>query len=214
MGFGPRPIENMASHFRKFLESIVFAGMKPGKAKVESGRIRWLGPLRDPLERFLSGGRQQDPLYLSNRTFSQKLMGWLKVGAVLLVAAAVVVFALVKYQGAQQAPAALSPAEAAAKMLPNLSKPIHVNADTDLEVMEVHVDHLAGDRLKGKIRNNTGHKIQDGEVYFFLTGATGSQVGAANVKVSNLAAGQIVAFDQPVPEKTATFAIVREVHTR
>lgn len=188
--------------------------MRPGKPKAGSKRMRLLGPLRGPVERVLSGGGQQDPLYLSNRTFGQKLLGWVKVGVPLLVVVAVVVFAFRTYRRQDKPPEVLSPAEVAAKMLPDLNKPIHVYSNTDIEVVEVSVDHAAGDRLVGKFRNTTDHEIQSGEVDFTLTGVNGTQVGAVNVKVTKLAAGGTVPFTQPIAEKAATFALVREVRTR
>lgn len=204
----------MASRFRNFLESILYAGMKPGKPEAESKRMRLLGPLRGPVERLLSGGGQQDPLYLSNRTLGQKFLGWTKVGVPLFVLVAAVVIAFRMYKREDKPPETLSPAEIAAKMLPDLNKPIHVDSNTDIAVLEVSIDHTAGDKLVGKLRNTTDHEIQAGEVDFTLTAVNGSQVGSVDVKVSKLAAGETVSFAQPIAEKAAVFALVREVHTR
>ena len=76
------------------IESVVFAGMKPGTpGGQQSERRRWLGPLRRPVERWLSGGpAPSDPLYLSNRTPRQRLMAGLKIAVPLVVVAAVVVW--------------------------------------------------------------------------------------------------------------------------
>jgi hypothetical protein len=214
MGFGRHPAVHMASRFRKHLESVVYARMKPGKPKAESKRMRGLGPLRGPVERLLSGGGRQDPLYLSNRTFRQKLVGWVKVGVPLLVVVVAVIVAFRMHRRDDKPAEVLSPAEVAAKMLPDLNKPIHVDSNTDIAVVEVYVDHAAGDKLVGKFRNTTDHEIQSGEVDFTLTGSHGTQVGSVNVKVSKLAAGATVPFAQPIAEKSATFALVREVHTQ
>jgi len=203
----------MASRFRKYLESIVYARMSAGKPKAESKRMRLLGPLRGPVERWISGGARQDPLYLSNRTFGQKLIGWMKVGVPLLVVVVAVIFAFRAHQRTDKPAEVLSPAEVAAKMLPELNKPIHVDTNTDLEVVEVYVDHAA-DKLLGKVRNTTSHTIQSGEVDFVLTGVTGTQVGAISVKVNKLAAGETVPFALPLVDKAAIAAQVREVHTR
>src|ERR1017187_2431962 len=121
----------MASRFRKHLESVVYARMKPGKPKAESKRMRGLGPLRGPVDRLLSGGGRQDPLYLSNRTFRQKLVGWVKVGVPLLPVVVAVILAFVMHRRHDKPAEVLSPAEVAAKMLPGLNKPIHVNSNTD-----------------------------------------------------------------------------------
>jgi len=204
----------MASRFRNFLESTVYAGMKPGKPKTESRRMRLLGPLRVPVERWLSGGARQDPLYLSNRTFGQKLVGWVKVGVPLLVVVAAVIFAFLMHRREDKPAEVLSPAEIAAKMLPELNKPIHVDSNTDIEVLEMYVDHAAGDKLLGKLRNTTSHTIQAGEVDFVLIGDSGTQVGAVRVQVNKLAAGETVPFAQPIAEKAASSAQVREVRTK
>ena len=188
--------------------------MKPGKPKTESKRMRFPGPLRGPVERMLSGGSQRDPLYLSSRTFGQKLAGWAKVGVPLLVVVVVVVVAFAMHKHDDKPAEVLSNAELAAKMLPDLNKPIHVDSNTDIAVVEVTVDHTAGDMLAGKFRNTTSHEIQAGEVVFTLTGTNGTQLGAVRVKVSKLAAGDTVAFTQPITQKTATYALVREVHTQ
>jgi len=188
--------------------------MKPGKAKTESKRMRLLGPLRGPVERLLSGGGPQDPLYLSRRTFGQKALAWSKVGVPLLVVVVVAVVVFDSHKKQDKPAEVMSNAEIAAKMLPDLNKPIHVESDTDLAVVEVSVDHAGGDRLIGKIRNTTSHEIQSGEVDFTLTGVTGTQVGAVNIKVNKLAAGQTVPFAQPIAQKEATAALVRDVHSQ
>jgi hypothetical protein len=99
-------------------------------------------------------------------------------------------------------------------MLPELNKPIHVDSNTDIEVLEMYVDHAAGDKLLGKLRNTTSHTIQAGEVDFVLIGDSGTQVGAVRVQVNKLAAGETVPFAQPIAEKAASSAQVREVHTK
>ena len=204
----------MASRLQKFVDSIVFAGMNPGKQRSDSRRMRLLGPLRGPVERFLNGGRHRDPLYLSSRSFGQKLLDWAKVAVPLGLVAGGVLYGFMKYHHDEKPPEVLSPAEVAAKMLPALSQPIHIEENTDLEVVEVLVKHESGDKISGKVRNATDHEIQYGDVDFTLTGNTGTQLGSARVKVANLAPGQVVPFEQAIPEKDATFAIVRDVHTR
>lgn len=176
--------------------------------------MRPLGPLRAPVERLLSGGVQQDPLYLSNRTFGQKVLGWVKVGVPLVAVVAAVVFAFLQYRREDQPPETMSAAEVAAKTLPYLNKPIHVDSNTDIQVVEVTVDHTNGDKLIGKLRNATNHQIQSGEVNFTLTGVNGTQVGAIAVKVNKLGAGETVQFAQPIPGKSVSFALVRDVHTQ
>ena len=204
----------MASRLRNFLDSIVYAGMKPGKPRSESKRMRLLGPLRAPAERWLSGGARQDPLYLSNRTLGQRVLGWVKIGVPLLVVVVAVIVAFGMHHRSDKPAEILSPAEIAAKMLPELNRPIHVDTNTDIEVLEVFIDHAAGDKLLGKLRNATSHTIQTGEVDFVLTAVSGTQVGSVAIKVNKMAAGQTVPFSQPIAENGASSAQVREVRTR
>src|ERR1035441_2589051 len=89
---------------------------------------------------------------------------------------------------------------------------VNWHSNTDIAVVEVYVDHTAGDKLIGKFRNTTSHEIQSGAVDFVLTGLNGTMVGAASVKVNNLAAGETVPFAQPIAEKTATFGGAPRAH--
>jgi hypothetical protein len=205
----------MASRLRKFIESVVFAGMQPGKGRTESRWMRFLGPLREPVDRLISGGGNQDPLYLSSRTFGQKLLDFLKVSLPLAVVVGGIVFAFQSYHREDKPPEILSDAERAAKMLPDsLNKPIHVDTNTEVEVEEVFIDHTGSDKLVGKLHNNTNREIENGYVDFTLTGDTGTQVGSVMVRVKNLAAGGSMPFSEPIGEKDAKFALVRGVHTQ
>ena len=58
----------MANRIGEFIESIVYAGMKP------AGRSSEDAPAAKPgwLSRLLNGPAQSDPLYLTNRTAGQK----------------------------------------------------------------------------------------------------------------------------------------------
>src|SRR5450432_2900396 len=61
----------------EFLESIVFAGMKSRGQTAPKPQLKWTGPLRRPIDRLLSGGpAPTDPLYLTNRTLTQKIKSW------------------------------------------------------------------------------------------------------------------------------------------
>ncbi|HUK16876.1 MAG TPA: FxLYD domain-containing protein [Bryobacteraceae bacterium] len=111
-------------------------------------------------------------------------------------------------------PKELTPAEIAAKMLPNLDKAITLKGARDVSVVEFHIDHTAGVRIIGTVRNNAAHAFHEAEVIFDLTDQTGSQVGAVSVKLSNLAAGASATFSAPVAQESAVLAWVREVRTQ
>jgi hypothetical protein len=106
----------------------------------------------------------------------------------------------------------LSPAEIAAKMLPNLD---HVNLDTnrDVDVLEVHVDHTKGTVLAGTVMNNTGHQIHTAEIVFDLTDETGTQLGGVSQRLENLPPRIHQDFRLPIEQSNASYALVREVRT-
>ena len=77
----------MKKRLQRFLESVLFAGLKPGAQAAPKRELRWLGPLRTPVERFLSGPAPDDPLYLTNRTAGQKFKSWSLIAIPCLVLA-------------------------------------------------------------------------------------------------------------------------------
>jgi hypothetical protein len=206
----------MGKRIRGFFESIVFAGMKPGGSAVQTQRMRWLGPLRTPVERLLSGGpAPSDPLYLTNRTIGQKLKPVIVLGVPCLIVGSLMVLVLTN-QVAKKTPLAKpdpTPAETAAKMLPNMAE-IKVETNRDLEIIEVHVDRSQGIALVGTVMNNTTHAIPTAEIVFDLTDSNGSQLGGVSQKIENLAPQIRQSFRLPLELPEARFALVREVRTR
>jgi hypothetical protein len=207
----------MARRIREVIESIVFAGMKPGGAPAtQSTRMRWLGPLQKPVERFLSGGpAPSDPLYLTNRTVGQRIRVAVVVGVPCLIVGSVIAMVLSRYVVKAPPPdkPAMSPAEIAAKMLPNIDR-VKIDTNRDLDVMEVHVDHTKGTAVTGTVMNNTTHEIQSAEIVFDLTDSTGSQLGGVSQRIEHLAPQIRQAFRLPVEQSTAMYALVREVKTQ
>jgi hypothetical protein len=206
----------MASRLREVFESIVFAGMKPGAPAAQSRRMRWLGPLRTPIERLLSGGpAPSDPLYLTNRTIWQRTRVVVVIGTPCVIVAGLIAMALSNYfvKKTVMPKLDLSPGEIAAKMLPNMD---HVVLDTnrDVAVIEVHVDHTKGTVLAGTVMNNTTHKIQTAEIVFDLTDDTGTQLGGVSQRLENLPPRIHQEFRLPIEQSTASFALVREVRTK
>jgi hypothetical protein len=206
----------MASRLREFVESIVFAGMKPGAQAAQSPRLRWLGPLRKPIERLLSGGpAPTDPLYLTNRTIWQRARVVVVIGTPCLIVAVLMVLALTNYFVKKTVipKLDLSPAEIAAKMLPNMDN-IVLDTNRDVAVIEVHVDHTKGTALAGTVMNNTGHQIHTAEIVFDLTDETGTQLGGVSQRLENLPPRIHQEFRLPIEQSTARYALVREVKTR
>src|SRR5260370_36579536 len=80
----------------------------------------------------------------------------------------------------------MSAAEVAGKILPNFAGDIAIDSNRDVEVLEVRVDRFAM-KVSGMARNNTSHPIAATDGVFSLTNLAGSQVGAVNGHIENLA---------------------------
>jgi hypothetical protein len=198
---------------REFLESIVFAGMKPGDQAVPKRNLRWLGPLRDSIERFVSSPAPTDPLYLTNRTPTQKLKSWGLIAIpclVLAVGIAVTLSNVIDPPDAKRVPEA-PPGQVTAKVLPNMAAKDLKLTSPDVQVLEVHVE---GSRLVGAVRNTTAREIAAAELVFALTDSAGSQVGDVTGTVEKLAPSSSKEFEIPIKQHDAAFALVREVKSR
>jgi hypothetical protein len=198
---------------RDFLESIVFAGMKPGGQTAPKRQLKWLGPLRGPVERLLSGGpAPSDPLYLTNRTPAQKLKSW----SLIAIPCVVLALGIVILSRSLQPPAPkpvkpLTAAEITAKLLPNLDQDIQLPPATDVQVIEIKVE---GSRLVGVVKNTTRREIAVTELVIDLTNAAGSQVGAVNAIVEKIPPSGTKDFQIAIQQRDAAFALIRNVTSR
>ncbi len=178
--------------------------------------MKWLGPLSGPIERLLAGGpAPSDPLYLTNRTLSQKVKLGLLIGVPCLVLAVVVVGMLTNsFDFAEPAPAhEATAAEVAAKLLPKMDPNMRIQTDKEVEVVEVRVEHGTQTSLVGSLKNTTNHDINVAEAIFDLTDNGGSQLGGVSATVENLKPGATGSFRVPIQQAAANFALVREIHT-
>jgi hypothetical protein len=206
----------MLKRFGQFINSIVFAGLKPDARMAPAKRRRWLGPLHDLLDRILSRPAPSDPLYLSNRTFDQKMKLALKIWVpCLILASGVVVLLSHVFEANGPGPGAEpSPAELAAKLLPNVDKTITIEVNKEVQVLDAHVEREGGMKVAGTVKNNTDHLIPTTEIVLNLTDKSGSHLGAVSAQVNNLAPNALVKFQTPIEQKNAAFALVREVQTQ
>jgi hypothetical protein len=168
------------------------------------------------LERFISGSGPADPLYLSNRTFGQKLRLGLLIGTPALAIVGLMVLALGNYFDPAPSPQKVAastrePGAATSKILPDLQKTYRSESDSDCEVSEAAV---AGGTLSGKVRNTTDRTVHVADLVFDLTDENGSALGAVSVKVENIAPHGLAPFHQTVDQRSAKTALVREIHTR
>lgn len=167
------------------------------------------------IERFVAGSGPSDPLYITNRTFGQKARLGLLIGTPVIAIIALMGLALNNYfdpsPSARRAPVARETPAMTAKVLPDLAKTYRSDSDTDCEIAEATVgDHT----LYGKVRNNSDHLVHVADVVFDVTDEEGSQLGAVAVRVENIAPHAMASFRQALEQKTATTALVRELHTR
>lgn len=198
---------------RKFFESIIFAGLRPAGTAAPETNLRWLGPLRAPVERFLAGGvAPSDPLYLTNRTFGQRMRVASLVAVPFVVIAAVLAVALSGLLTPKDKPIQqLTPAQIAEKMLPDLKKDMDIRTNHDLDVKDVHLEHGAISKLAGVVTNNTDHAIENAVVVFDLTNNFGSRLGAVSTTIAHVDAKGSSTFSVIIPQTDAQFAIVREM---
>jgi hypothetical protein len=201
---------------RKLWESVIYMGMKPGSTPSQTRIARFFGPLRGPVERFLAGGMApSDPLYLTNRTFGQKLRTGVVVAIPCLIVIALVTVGVGSYIKVREKPVReLTALELRDKILPDLAKTVHVTTNHDLEVTEAHVESGQTATVWGKVRNNTDHSIDNAEVVFDLTTRAGARLGAVAAKIPHVEAKSEAPFRVSVEQDTAAFALVREVVLR
>jgi hypothetical protein len=207
----------IVKRIREIFESIAYAGLKPGTPAAAPKRLKWLGPLSGPIERFLSGGpAPSDPLYLTNRTLNQKIKLGLLIGIPCLVVGLVVAGMLTNAFDFSPPPPAheASASEMAAKLLPKMEPNMHVQTAREVEVTEVHVEPGPPAFLVGGMRNTTTHDIRSAEAVFDLTDGGGSQLGAVSARVENLKPGASTSFRIPIQQTKAMFALVRDIHSQ
>lgn len=201
----------MAGPLGKFVKSLVYAGLEPashGGAAPRRGRVRRLW------DRLLTGGPSpSDPLYLTNRTWKQKLRVALVASTPVLIVLGVAAWAMLAPPQAVDKPASQpSPAEIAARTA-ILPKDFTLPQNTDLQVTDVTVEKTAGACfVVGTLRNNTARRFAGADLSLDLTDETGSQVGAVSTRAEAIEPNASAVFRFAIPQRRATFVLVREVH--
>jgi hypothetical protein len=207
----------MAKSFRERVESIVFAGLKPGAPPSQAKKVPWIDRLRQPMERYLNAGASSDPLCLSNRARWRRAGFWvLLIAPCVLVAALAGVALLGVVRKRDAVSKELTPAQIAAKALPaDLDQSIQLHIERDLDAAEVRVDHTGvSTRLVGTMRNRTDKTIAHAEVVFDLADQRGSGLGAVSAEFDRIPPLGSAAFQLPIEQTAAAIAIVRDVRTR
>ena len=178
----------MPDRFRNLVESIVFAGLKPGI-------------------------RPSDPLYLTNQTFGQRVRRLFRLAVPLaaLIAAGIAAIAIFapKHRIAARQPSA---AEVAARSLPAFDKEIQIDSNRDLQVMEVYFERPGS--MAGSLKNVTNRELGEAVVVFDLADQNRSLLGGVTLTQTKLAPGAVRSFKLPVEQTSAMFALVREIRTQ
>jgi len=183
------------------------------KSQIDRLRKRF-DPLRARIEVFISGRAPDDPLYLTNRTWQQKLkLAGLIAAPVLLLIALVTIGATDLFRFHKVDPFEHPAAETAAPAVPQKRLPDPILATSDLEVVNIRIArdaHAAA--VTGVVRNNTNQKVDSAEVSYYLADTEGSLLGTDTTDVANVEAHGSVAFRMPLKIAKAEYVLVRDVH--
>ena len=203
----------MENRLKRWIESVLYAGMRPSGQAKAAGPRPWLEQVKDRFERWAAGAAPTDPLYLSNRTWKQKARVAVAIGVPLVVLGAAVAVGLSNLIPRKTAPPREpTAAEIVARLLPDVEKRVKIDVNQDAELLEVRVDRGPAPRITGVLKNKTDRVITV-EMVLDLTDEMGSRVGAVDGRVEKAAPGTGTAFQFPLAQKDAAFALVRELKT-
>jgi len=193
--------------------------MPARKSKLDRLRKRF-DPLRERMDLFISGRAPSDPLYLTNRTWRQKLKAASLIAApVLLLIVLVTIGASGRFRlhkvDLNERPLAEAPPLNEAPPWAVPQKPFRdpVSASTDLEVVNIRIARDANPPVvTGIVRNKTNRKVDSAEVSYYLADNAGSLVGTDTTEVANVAPHGSVAFRMPLKIAKAEYVFVRDAH--
>jgi hypothetical protein len=170
-----------------------------------------LRKVKDAFFRLLDKPTTNDPLYVSNRTTAQKWRTIAFVAGPFLVIAAVVILV----QGLKPPappPRQLTPAEIAAKMLPDATK-VPLESNPDVSVGDVQIEHSARPIVTGTINNTSARVLRKAEVLMWLADEHGSVLGSLTAQAHDVPPHGSAAFRIPLPFKNASIVLVRDVQS-
>ena len=169
-------------------------------------------PLWLRLDKALSGRAQDDPLFLSNRTIGQKMRSWLAIGVPCLLVIGLLAFALSRRGGATDVRTDLTPAQVAAKMLPDYTKTVNLGNGRPVTVDEMQIEHSVPLKMIGVARNSSDRPIASADVVCELETRRGWRLGAVTAQVGAIEAHSTRKFEVEIVQDTAAIAIVTEIH--
>jgi hypothetical protein len=176
------------------------------------GGIKQTGLFQRAWSRMIDGRPPSDPLYLSNRSLSQKIRIGILIAVPILALGALVGLALSDRLPARHRPPPATPTAAQiARAYPDLGKPIQVGAAKDVEVIEVSVEPTDPPVVAGLVRNKSDRAHTQVTLILELMDKRGSQLGAVSTTIEKLEGGGKKTFRFPVSQAGARVVIVREV---
>jgi hypothetical protein len=196
---------------RGLMESVVFAGLKSGARPGQSRQLRWLGPLRGPLERWLGGGSRPDPLYLSARTPTQRLISAARIAVPALFLAGGVVW-YIRHSAVPKPPPSYQegPARSILQYVPDISK-IKVESNGLIDVQTARVERGESTSVLGTVKNKSNRTMRLVEIVLDITDSRGQQLGFVTAQVENLGPLAEGNFRISIPQTNASKAIVRDI---
>jgi hypothetical protein len=182
--------------------------------KVPLPELSWLDRLRQRFERLLSGRAPTDPLYLTNRTWAQKLKVAGLIAVPILILGALVMIGATDMFHFSKADPYEHPLADAQPVPDTKPTPDPKLTPTDLEVINIRI---AKDEnppvVTGMVRNNTSQKVDSAEVSFYLADDRGSLMGTETTQVQGVGPHNTVTFRAPLKITNAQYVLVREVHS-
>lgn len=183
---------------------------RPPQSKV----LRALGPLGRLIDRWISGKAPSDPLYVSNRTLSQKIRTWIVVAIPCIVIGGMVALMASGYFDPMEDKGTTIDPQAPTSSAANLELPEIKVPDSEIQVNEVTVHRGPEAYVTGTVKNLTAKKFEKVEIVMNLTDHLGSQIGAIGATVSNLQPQGGAGFRVSIRQQNAYSAVVREIQGR
>jgi hypothetical protein len=187
--------------------------MPAGKSKFDA-LFKPFEPIRERVDVFLSAHASDDPLYLTNRTWQQKVKGAAMIGIpavallALVTAAASGVFRTHKIDTYNHT-AVLEPAAALPQK--HIADPGYTSSDLDVMDLRIARDSHPPS-VTGLVRNNTGQTVASAQVTYYLADDAGSLVASDTTDVRDILPHASVAFRRALKSANAQYVLVRDVH--
>jgi hypothetical protein len=198
----------MSGRLRRIFESIAYAGLKPNAPSGDPEGGKRGGP-RKLLDRLLAGRAPSDPLYLTNRTWKQRLRSGLVIGIPCVLAGAVGLGLSHLWAPKTAPPKEATAAEIVAHLLPDLEKTVD-RTPKEAEIQDLHPEAAGSPRIIGTLRNNTDRTISV-EFTVALTDGNGSKLEEVTERVEKAPAKTAVPFQFPIRDGKVAIAVVRSL---